>query len=111
MFLNHFTFCLVDKRGRGSNVCSGSSVPQDGDTIGQLRLHKEGGDHVNFDAVIFIGRFGDLITVNEKLMVVVHFDLVTANVDCNALCTGGLAVSTFYIVGNDIKVGIVDQVV
>lgn len=63
------------------------------------------------NSVLLVWQSCDVVPVNRQHMVVVHRDEVVIVVEADGFCTRGVAVSTGDVVGNDVKLGVLDHVV
>lgn len=63
------------------------------------------------NSVLLVRQSGDVIPVNRQHMVVVHRDEVVIVVEADGFCTRGVAVTTCDVIGNDVKLGVLDHVV
>lgn len=63
------------------------------------------------NSVLLVRQSGDVIPVNRQHMVVVHRDEVVIVVEADGFCTRGVAMTTGYVVGNDVKLRVLDHVV
>lgn len=77
----------------------------------RLYLHKQRGHHEDLNSVLLVRQSCDVIPVNCQHMVVVHRDEVVIIVEADGFCTRGMAVSTGDVVGNDVKLWVLDHVV
>lgn len=77
----------------------------------RLYLHKQRGHHEDLNSVLLVRQSCDVIPVNRQHMVVVHRDEVVIVVEADGFCTRGVAVTTGDVVGNDVKLGVLDHVV
>lgn len=76
-----------------------------------LYLHKQRGHHEDLNSVLLVRQSCDVVPVNRQHMVVVHRDEVVIIVEADGFCTRGMAVSTGDVVGNDVKLWVLDHVV
>lgn len=63
------------------------------------------------NSVLLVWQSCDVVPVNRQHMVVVHRDEVVIVVEADGFCTRGVAVSTGDVVGNDVKLRVLDHVV
>lgn len=63
------------------------------------------------NSVLLVRQSGDVIPVNRQHMVVVHRDEMVIVVEADGFCTRGVAVATGDVIGNDVKLRVLDHVV
>lgn len=77
----------------------------------RLYLHKQRGHHEDLNSVLLVRQSCDVVPINRQHVVVVHRDEMVIVVEADGLCTRGVAVPTGDVVGNDVKLRVLDHVV